>query len=156
MFIHGRSSATCHRLPVRATTLLVPRNSIRFSNHTLLIHYLPFTTMTLEPGRAFPEFISPDTSLHGPYAKLVRHISAVHELLSLAPTNDPSLVGNPTTGLTARERRLVTDHINECMQMICTVEQCIAAPTMFIPKSPPPGQPWNTADYAPPTTTLAP
>lgn len=67
------------------------------------------------------EFIGPN--FHGPYTKLVRHISAVNELLSLVPTNDPSLVDNPTNGLTARERRLVANHIDQCMEMICTFEK---------------------------------
>ena len=78
-----------------------------------------------------PEFIGRD--LHGPYTKLVRHVSAVHELLCLAPTNDPSLVGNPTTGLTARERRLVTRHIDECMEMICGIEMWVVNPALIVP-----------------------
>lgn len=77
------------------------------------------------------EFISPN--LQSAYTKLVRHVSAVHELLCLAPTNDPNLVGNPTTGLTARERRLVTRHIDECMEMICGIEKWVVNPALIVP-----------------------
>lgn len=87
------------------------------------------------------EFVGPD--LHGVYTKLVRHVSAVYELLSLAPTSDPlgigSLVGSPTTGLTAEQRSRITMHVQECMDMIVAVEKWNHHPPMVISKLPPPG-----------------
>jgi len=68
-----------------------------------------------------PQSIRPDLS--GPYAKLARHITAMYEIVRLAPTNDPSQPGSPSIGLSHRDRAGVTEHLRECLEMICTLEK---------------------------------
>lgn len=79
-----------------------------------------------------PEFIGPN--FHGPYTKLVRHVSAVHELLCSVPTNIPGMVGTPSTpaGLTAEQRSRITMHIEECMDMIGQFEWYMTHPAVIV------------------------
>lgn len=87
-----------------------------------------------------PQFVRPDLS--GPYAKLARHITAMYEIVRLAPTNDPSRPGSPSTGLSARDREGITAHLRECMEMIATLEKWMMNPVMVIDPEPP----WRNPD----------
>ena len=77
-----------------------------------------------------PQFTRPDLS--GPYAKLARHITAMYEIVRLAPTNDPSQPGSPSIGLSARDREAVTAHLRECLEMISTLEKWMMNPVAVI------------------------
>jgi hypothetical protein len=82
-----------------------------------------------------PQFVRPDLS--GPYAKLARHITAMYEIVRLAPTNDPSQPSSPSIGLSARDRMGVTEHLRECMEMIATLEKWMMKPVAVIDPEPP-------------------
>jgi hypothetical protein len=83
--------------------------------------------------------LTPDQSqftrldLSGPYAKLARHITAMYEIVRLAPTNDPSQPGSPSCGLSARDRMGVTEHLRACLEMISTLEKWMMDPVAVIP-----------------------
>lgn len=67
-----------------------------------------------------------------PYAKLARHITAMYEIDRLAPTNDPAQPGNPSIGLSARDRKGITEHLHQCLEMIATIEKWALNPTAVI------------------------
>lgn len=67
-----------------------------------------------------------------PYAKLARHVTAMYEIVRLAPTNDPSAPGNPSAGLSPRDRSEITKHLRECLDMIGTIEKWALNPVAVI------------------------
>lgn len=88
-----------------------------------------------------------------PYAKLARHITAMHEIVRLAPTNDPSAPGNPSAGLSPQDRSEITKHLRECLDMIGTLEKWMLNPVVVVgsarsiglPSDPPPPETPATA-----------
>lgn len=93
----------------------------------------------------------PELSL--PYAKLARHITAMYEIVRLAPTNDPDAPGNPSIGLNLRDRSEITRHLRECIEMIDTLEKwmvnpvCIAGPAGGVGSPSDPGPPGFSSAY---------
>ena len=93
------------------------------------------------------QFIRPDLS--GPYAKLARHVTAMYEIIRLAPTNEPSVPGNPSIGLSVRDRAEITKHLRECLEMICTLEKLMMNPALVV-KPDAPSEPGRPEDYLDP------
>lgn len=94
----------------------------------------------------------PAVSLALPYAKLARHITAMYEIVRLAPGYDPDAPGNPSfglnrRGLNRRDRSEITRHLRECIEMIDTLEKwmvnpvCIAGTTGDVGSPSDPGPP---------------
>lgn len=65
-----------------------------------------------------------------PYAKLARHITAIYEIVRLAPTNDPAASGSSSIGLSLHGRSEITEHLHECLDMIGTLEKWMMAPAI--------------------------
>jgi len=74
-----------------------------------------------QSGGEQPQFTRHDLS--GPYAKLARHITAMHEIIRLAVTDDPY-------------RAKIAEHVRECMELICTQEKWMLNPVAVVNPSP--------------------
>lgn len=70
--------------------------------------------------------------LNIPYAKLARHVTAMYEIVRLAPTNDPAQPGNPPIGFSLRDRSEITKHLRECLDMIATIEKQALNPVAVV------------------------
>lgn len=87
-----------------------------------------------------------------PYAKLARHITAMYEIVRLAPTNDPARPGSPSLGLSLRDRSEITKHLRECLDMIATIEKWALNPVAAVQPertTSAPGQVFHMTDHGP-------
>lgn len=84
-----------------------------------------------------------------PYAKLARHVTAMYEIVRLAPI-DPARPGSSPLGLNFRDRSEITKHLRECLDMIATIENWALNPVAVVQSertTGAPGQVFHMTDH---------